>query len=416
MARTVHRLTDATIRRLNDPGLYADGDGLYLQISRSGSRSWVFRFSLNGRAREMGLGSLRTVTLSDARELAAEARLKCGRGIDPIDARKALAPPLKSTPAVAVGPTFRTFAEDYIQGRQADWKNSKHAKMWRASLARYAYPVIGDLPVEAIETKHILEILTPIWRTKSETASRVRGRIERILAAASVEGLRTGNPAIFKGHLSEARGLGKKQKTISFASLPYTDLPAFMERLRALEGVTARALEFTILTTSRSCEVRGAQWPEIDASNGTWTVPDVRMKMGRDHVVPLTARMLQILEEMRPLRDLDGKLLFPGVKRGRPLSDMTLLKALTRLLPGVTVHGFRATFKTWAEEETEHTNSVIEAALAHLVGDRVEQSYMRGTWLQKRRALMADWERFCASKPMTSVVAFEGKAMEAANG
>ena len=217
--------------------------------------------------------------------------------------------------------------------------------------------------------------------------------------------MRQGNPAIFKGHLSEAKGLGKKRKHVPFASLPYADIPQFMTELRAIEGVTARALEFVILTASRSGEVRGARWPEIDVAAETWLVPGERMKMARDHLVPLPKRALEIIEEMKPLRRLPEQLIFPGMKAGQPLADMTLLKLVNKLRPGLTVHGFRATFKTRSEEETEHSNSAIESALAHLVGDRVEQSYMRGTWLQKRRALMADWAAYCTSDPLQTVVA-----------
>ena len=286
MARTLHKLTDATIRRLIEPGLYPDGGGLHLQIARSGAKSWVYRFSLGGRAREMGLGPLRSVTLAEARGRAAEARLLRDRGIDPIEDRRAkiqAAAPVKK----ADGPTFREFALSYIDGRRDEWKHKKTEPDWRSSLERFAFPVIGNLPIEAIQTSHIIEILQPIWKTKSETASRLRGRIERVLAAASVEGLRQGNCAVFKGHLAEARGLGKKKKSIPYAALPYVELPAFMARLRLVEGCAARALEFAILTCARSGECRGARWTEIEEQARTWTVPGDRMKIGRPHVVPL---------------------------------------------------------------------------------------------------------------------------------
>ena len=255
----------------------------------------------------------------------------------------------------------------------------------------------------------MLRILEPMWRDKSETASRVRGRIERILAAASVRSLRPAtNPAAWVGHLREA--LPPKRKSVPFAALPYQELPAFLSALRNREGVGPRALEFAILTAARSGEVRGARWPEIDLASKLWTIPGGRMKAGRPHAVPLSDRALEILDEMRPLRDLAGAFLFPGVRHARSLSDMTLTKLVHEMGFDVTVHGFRASFKTWAEQETDHPNVVIEAALAHIVGDKAERAYMRGDWFAKRRRLMADWSAFCTSEPAETIVEFRSPA------
>jgi len=275
-------------------------------------------------------------------------------------------------------------------------------------MAKYVYPIIGDLPIPAIETKDVLAVLKPHWREKSETMSRVRGRIERLLAAASVEGLRTGNPAVWKGHLKEAR-LGKKRKSIPYRALGYLELPAFLVELRALKGVTPRALEFLILTTARTTETIEARWSEIDEVARVWNVPAERMKAGRPHEVPLSARALEILAGMKPLRDLSAGFIFPGRELGRPLSNMAMLELLKRMGYAATVHGFRSAFKTWAEEESDHAKSVIEASHAHVIADKTERSYMRGTWSKKRRALIEQWADYCMSAPVDTVVELRGK-------
>lgn len=405
MARSLYRLTDRIAQSVVAPGLYPDGGGLHLQVSQKQTKSWVFRFSLNGRAREMGLGSLKTVSLNEARTKAAEARLLRDKGIDPIEHRDAgrAAASLATDGEKPV--TFRQYAEDCIDGWVPDWKNPKTAGQWRSSLERYAYKVIGDLPLAAVSTPHIIEILSPIWRTKSDTASGVRSQIERILAAAAVEGLRdASNPATWRGHLAAAKGLGKRRASVPHKSLSWRALPAFLVKLRKREGVASRALEFAILTAARSGEVRGARWPEFDIDTRLWTVPAERMKSERVHVVPLPDRALAILEEMKPLRDLDGRFIFPGVKRGRSLSDMTLSKLVKAMDYDCVPHGFRASFKTWAEEKTDHANATIESALAHATGDRTEQVYFRGDRLEKRRALMIDWSAYCMSAPAETVV------------
>jgi integrase len=411
MGRTVFRLTDRIVNNLTAPGYHADGGGLYLQVTKSGTRSWVYRFTLNGRVRDMGLGSAQFIRLAQARAKVAECRALVVRGVDPIEHAKAereniFEPGHEDTPGVKpTGPTFREFAEKYIDERLETWRNEKHRRQWRTSLARYAYPIIGETPLAAVDTPDVLRVLEPIWRNKSETASRVRGRIERILAAASVRGHRpAANPATWVGHLREA--LPPKRKAIPFAALAYAEVPAFMKQLAGRDCIGARALEFVILTAARSGEARGARWTEIDLTTGLWTVPAERMKARRPHIVPLSASALAVLDRLKPLRDLAGGFLFPGIKNGRPLSDMTLTALLRDIGLSVTVHGFRASFKTWAEQETGHANVVIEAALAHIVGDKAERAYMRGDWLMKRRALADDWGAYCIPMLPIEVPAF----------
>lgn len=404
MARTLYRLSDKIIRNVDAPGYHADGGGLYLQVTKAGGKSFVFRFTLKGRTRDMGLGPLRSVTLADARAKAADYRALTAKGIDPIEHAKAEAIEEPDEPATETGPTFRDYAEECIRGWQDDWKSDKHAAQWSATLAAFAYPIIGHMPIAAIETKDILAVLKPIWREKSETAARVRGRIERVLAAASVEGLRQGNPAVWKGHLKEAKGLGKKRKSIPFAALPYVEMPSFMDALRRREGVGAVCLEFTILTAARSGEARGARWIEIDEAARTWTVPAVRMKGGRDHVVPLSDRAMEILAAMKPLRDLAGGFVFPGAKGGRPLSDMTLTAVMHAMGYEQTVHGFRSAFRDWAGDTTHFHRDVAEAALAHAIRDKTEAAYRRGTAIEKRRELMAAWAAYISLAPVENVV------------
>ena len=418
MPKVVEKLTEARVRTFSLPGLYPDGRGLYLQVTARGAKSWIFRFTSPeifrpdapqvGKTRDHGLGSLLDLNLTEARGKATEARALLSRGVDPIEEKKRLRASGVTYKAQA-GPTFRDFAEECIEGWKHDWKNDKHAAQWRATLEQYAYPVIGDMPVAAIETKDVLAVISPYWRTKSETMSRVRGRIERVLAAASVEGLRQGNPALWKGHLSEAKGLGKKRKAAPFTAMPYRQVPSFLIELRSRNGIAAQALEFLILCAARTGEVRFARWSEIDDAERTWSVPPDRMKAGRLHVVPLPDRAMEILAELRSVRDLGEKFIFPGLRVGAPLSNMVFLKLLRRMGYACTAHGFRSCFKTWAEQETHHANGVIEAALAHLVGDKVERSYMRGDWFEKRRALMNDWEKFITSAPAGNILEFQAR-------
>lgn len=388
-----NRLSALAVGRLKEPGMYADGGGLYLQVSRSGTKSWIFRFALSGRAREMGLGPLHTVSLSEARDLALEARKLKLRGLDPIDARNAERSVQRLEDAKAV--TFRQAAAAYIKANQAAWKNAKHAAQWEATLATYAEPIFGDFAVAAIDTTLVLKAIEPIWTAKPETASRLRGRIETILDWATVRGFRHGdNPARWRGHLDKLLPSKNKIRTVTHhAALPYKELPVFMQALADQGGVGARALEFTILTAARTSEVIGARWEELDVASATWTVPKERMKAGREHRVPLSASALKILEAMAEIRTSDY--VFPGGKKDRPLSNMALLAALKRMKRSdLTAHGFRSTFRDWAAETTDYPGEVVEMALAHTVANKVEAAYRRGDLLEKRKGLMSDWSRF----------------------
>jgi len=388
--RTHNRLSALAVSRLKEPGMYADGGGLYLQISRSLTKSWIFRFSLNGRAREMGLGPLHTVSLLEARELALQARKLKHRGVDPIDLRQTERSAKSLEEARAV--TFKQAAQAYIEANAAGWKNAKHAAQWKATLATYAEPVFGHLGVAAIDTTLVLKAIEPIWTTKPETASRLRGRIETVLDWATVRGFRQGeNPARWRGHLDKLLPSKAKIRTVEHhPALPYQEMPAFMRLLSEQAGVGARALEFAILTAARTGEVIGATWAEIDIPTATWTIPKDRMKAGKDHRVHLSEGALQVLRSVTPLRTSDY--VFPGGKADRPLSNMALLATLKRMnRTDLTAHGFRSTFRDWAAEVTDYPSDVVEMALAHTVANKVEAAYRRGDLLEKRKGLMGDW-------------------------
>jgi integrase len=315
MAREIEKLTALRAEREKRPGMYGDGGGLYLRVTEDGAKNWVFRFMLNGRPRWMGMGPLHTVSLAEARKRAGEHRLRRHDGIDPIEARRAER--LKAQLEAAKAITFKGCAESYIKAHRAGWRNGKHAAQWEATLATYAEPIIGKLSVQAIDTALVLKVLEPIWTKKPETAGRVRGRIEAVLDWARVRGYRTGeNPARWKGHLDHLLpARGKVRKVEHHAALPYPELPGFLVALREQEGIAARALEFTMLTSARTGEVIGAHWNEINFLDRTWTVPATRMKAGREHRVPLSARALAILEEMQAHRHADDGFVFPGGKR-----------------------------------------------------------------------------------------------------
>jgi integrase len=397
MARITGRLTTLKVERAKRPGMYADGGGLYLQVTQGGA-SWIYRYMLGGRAREMGLGPLALFGLSDARARALDARRLRHEGVDPIEARKAARLQARLDSARAM--TFKQCAEAYIEAHRAGWRNAKHAAQWQATLTTYAEPIIGRLPVQAIDTALVLKVLEPIWTTKPETAGRVRGRIESILDWAKVRGYRAGeNPARWRGHLDKLLpARGKVRRVEHHAAMSHAALPGFLMTLRQQEGIAARALEFAILTAARTGETIGARWSEFDLLDKTWTVPPGRMKAGKAHRVPLSARALAILEEMqsfRPAGDPDSYV-FPGGKPGRPLSNMAFLMLLRRIgHADLTAHGFRATFKTWASERTGFQNEIVEASLAHVVGSKVEQAYRRGDMFEKRRRLMQQWATFC---------------------
>lgn len=388
-ARTLNKLTARAVATLTKPGRYADGGGLYLVAERNGSLRWGFFWTREGKSREMTLGPAREVTLARAREKAAECRRQLADGLDPKatrDAAKAAARPV---------PTFGEVADDLIASKSPEWKNTKHRRQWSQTLADYAAP-LRSMPVDQIATDDVIRVLKPIWLTKPETASRLRGRIERVLTAAKVRGIRTGeNPAAWKGHLDQLLTRPRKLSRGHHAALQYKGVSAFVGRLRERQAasVAAYALEFAILTAGRSGEVLGARWDEMDLDAKVWTVPAARMKGGREHRVPLAPRALEILKAMALGRM--NTFVFIGQKRDSPLSSMALEMCLRRMAVSVTPHGFRSSFRDWAGNETEFAREVAEAALAHAVGDATEMAYRRGDALEKRRLLMTAWAAYC---------------------
>jgi integrase len=407
MARTVGRLTALMVEKAkrgkHQPGMYHDGGGLYLQITMGGA-SWVLRYQLAGCPRYMGLGPVALYGLSDARARALDAKRLRHDQIDPIEARRQARLHMRLEAAKAI--TFKEAAENYIAAHSAAWSGAKVKALWESTLATYAEPVIGALPVQAIDTALVLKVLEPIWTAKPETAGRVRQRVEAILNWAKVRGYRVGeNPARWKGHLDmllPARG--KVRKVEHHAALPYAEIGAFIASVRQQEGTAARALEFAILTAARTSEALGARWSELDFAQKIWTVPAERMKTDREHRVPLSARALAILEEIKALRGVaEGQdeaevFVFPGAKRGKPLSNMTFLMLLRRMeRADLTAHGFRSTFRDWAAERTSYPREVAEMALAHTISDKVEAAYRRGDLFEKRRRLMDAWATFCAT-------------------
>jgi integrase len=405
------RLSVKKIERLTKPGAapgrYGDGGNLFLQVPKregkrgetwSGAPSWLFRYARGGKERMLGLGPLHTWGLDEARERARELRQQLGRGIDPLAARKAQRAKQEAERAKTV--TFKEVAEQYYEAHRDHWRNEKHAAQFLRTLETYAYPHIGRLAVSDIDTGLVLKCIEPHWKSKTETADRVRNRIERVLDFATVRGLRTGdNPARWRGHLSEA--LPKRAKTKDarhHPALPYAEIPAFMAKLRERTGTAARALEFLILTCARTGEVTGARWQEIDLDKRIWTVPAGRIKAGREHRVPLSDRAIEILKLVPRERGDDH--VFIGPTPGRGLSNMAMSALLDRMgAATVTVHGFRSSFRDWAAETTNHPREVCEMALAHVVGDAVERAYQRGDMFEKRRRLARDWATYCASPP-----------------
>lgn len=414
MPKTVERLTALKVGRDLPPGMYADGAGLYLQVTGEGAKSWIYRFSLHGKPREMGLGSLKTLGLADARAEAKRCRRLRQQGIDPIAARKAERAQAALDDAKAI--TFKEAAERYIATHRAGWKGAKHAGLWENTLKTYAYPVIGKISVQAVDTDLVLKVLEPIWTKKPETASRVRGRIEVILDWAKSRGLRQGeNPARWRGHLQfQLPARSKVRRVEHHAALPYADLPGFMAELRKQEGIGARALEFTILTAARTGETIGATRDEANGSEKLWTVPATRMKGDKEHRVPLSSRALAILKAVTAPENGEHAFIFPGGKSGKPLSNMAMAAVLKRMgCQDVTVHGFRSTFRDWAAERTNYPNEVVEMALAHAVSNKVEAAYRRGDLFEKRRRLMADWATYCdtpKSETRGNVVPMRGDA------
>ncbi|HXB76351.1 MAG TPA: integrase arm-type DNA-binding domain-containing protein [Bradyrhizobium sp.] len=399
MARPIGKLTVLKVEKAKKAGMYGDGGGLYLRVTADGTKNWVFRFMLDGRPRWMGLGPLALYGLQEARGKALDARRLRHEGIDPIETRRANR--LRERLEAAKAMTFKQCADSYIASHRAGWRNAKHAAQWGATLATYAYPVIGALPVQAIDTGLVCKVLEPIWTAKPETAGRVRGRIEAVLDWAKARDYRAGeNPARWRGHLDKLLpARSKVAKVEHHAALPYGEMPGFMAGLRAQEGIAARALEFAILTASRTGETIGARWSEVNLAEKIWLIPEGRMKAGKQHRVPLSALALAILEEMQALRpqdDRSSEFVFPGGKAGKPLSNMAFLMLLRRMgRNDLTAHGFRSTFRDWASERTRFPREVAEMALAHVVGNKVEAAYRRGDLFDKRQKLMDAWGEFC---------------------
>ncbi len=408
MARESNRLSAAKVAKLTAPGRYADGGNLWLQISANGGKSWLLRYMRGGKARHAGLGPLSTVSLAEARNRAQKARLLLLDGIDPIDERNARLAAAKAEAASQV--TFKQAAERYVAAYRDSWKNEKHAAQWPSSLARYAYPSFGDLSVSKVETRHVLQAIEPIWLTKTETAARVRGRIEQVLDWATVRSMRRGeNPARWRGHLDKILPQRSKvAKVKHHAAMPYDALPTFMARLRAMQFVSAHALELTILCATRTNETIGATWSEFDLEAKVWTIPAERMKADKEHRIPLAARAVEILSA---LPRIGGEaFVFPGARAGRPLSNMAMLELLRGMddSASYTVHGFRSSFRDWAGERTNYAREVIESALAHQLKDKAEAAYARGDLLAKRRRLMDAWGAYCTHEAIGSVVNFRG--------
>lgn len=385
------------VSRLNTPGLHAVGGvpGLCLQVLKSGGRTWILRVMIGARRREMGLGGYPAVTLARARETAREARDLIRRGIDPIEAGRTARAGLSQTPQG--GFTFKAAAEAYIAAHQASWKNAKHRDQWAATLSNYAYPVMQELDVAAVELAHVMRVLEPIWTGKTETAKRLRGRIEMVLDWATARGFRSGpNPARWRGHLDKLLAKPSKVHRITHhRALPIDAMADFMTRLGGAEGTGARALEFAILTAARSGEVRGATWKELDLKTRVWTISPERMKAAREHRTPLSEAAIAVLTALPPGQPEDY--VFSAPQGGR-LSDMTISAVLRRLDVDAVPHGFRSTFRDWAAERTHYPNEVAEMALAHVVGNKVEAAYRRGDLFEKRRALMEDWAAFCSGR------------------
>ena len=393
--RAINKLSVAKVNAITKPGLHADGLNLYLQVGPTGTKSWLFRYMKDGKAKSMGLGPVHTVPLAMAREKATEARRRLLESIDPLEERNALRSARAAAAAKMI--TFKECAEKYVAAHRAGWKNIKHSAQWDSTLKAYVYPSFGHLAVNAVDVALVLKAIEPIWSEKPETASRVRGRIESILDWATARGYRHGdNPARWRGHLDKLLpARSKVAKVQHHPALPYAEMGAFMADLRKMEGVSPKALEFAILTATRTGETVGARWSEIDLAARMWTIPGERMKAGREHRVPLSARAIEILSGLP--REDGSDFVFIGDRKGKSLSNMAMLMTLRRMgRDDLTTHGFRSTFRDWAAEQTAYPNELVEMALAHTISDKTEAAYRRGDMVEKRRRLMQDWTDHCA--------------------
>jgi integrase len=393
-------LTTRRVQTLTQPGLYGAGNNLWLKVRDGGARSWMFRFTLNGRARSMGLGDARDVSLAEARDKADDARRLLREGTDPIEARNAAR---AATPSRAH--TFAEVMDLYLAAHAPAWRSERHRRLWHASMVRHVLPRLGELPVTQIGTSEVVRTLEPLWQTKPDTASRVRGRIESVLSYATAGGLRHGsNPALWRGHLRLMLPTVRKLRPVEhFAALDWREAPIFMAELREQDSIGARALEFLVLTAGRPGEVRGATWNEVDMSQFIWTVPASRMKTARPHRVPLSAPALAVLQAMEVLRSPKG-LIFPGRTLKNVLSHGVFMETLRRMgRRDLTAHGCRSMFSDWAAEATSYPNHVVEQSLAHAVGNAVERAYRRGDLFGRRVGLMNDWAAYL-SRPAAEVV------------
>ena len=399
MPRILHNALTALSVKNAGPGRHADGGGLHLLVKEGGARSWVFRFMLNGKSRDIGLGAAGAggMSLADARDRAAALRLKVKAGIDPLSERQEAEARAKAAAEASVAAivTFKNAADAYIAANGDSWRNAKHRQQWENTLATYAYPVIGGMPVADVDTAQVLRILEPIWKAKAETASRLRGRIETVLDSAKARGYRQGeNPARWRGHLAQILPARAKLSRGHHTAMPYEDVPAFLTQLRARKAVAALALEFVILTAVRTGEAISASWSEVDLDKSIWSIPASRMKAGKEHRVPLSPRAVAILESLQPI---GSPYLFPSARGGK-LSGMAMAMLLRRMSVDVTVHGFRSSFRDWVAECTSVSHEVAEMALAHTIGSAVERAYRRGDLFDKRRQLMADWAAYCSGE------------------
>jgi integrase len=397
MAGGKEKLTDRAAAT-SKPGRHGDGGGLWLVVSKSGARKWVYRFTFGGKVTEMGLGSAAVMSLAQARDKASTARKVLAAGQNPIEARR------KATKIEAGKPTFGVIAKAFIAAKEGEWRNEKHRAQWRITLEKYA----ASLSSRRVDhhTAAVLGVLTPLWREKPETASRLRGRIEAVLDAAKAQGHRTGeNPAAWRGHLSHLLPKRGKLTRGHHAAMDYRDVPAFIGRLREHSAIAALALEFCILTATRSGEVYGARWSEMDMMAKIWTIPAARMKAAREHRVLLAEPAFAILEKLGDITT--GDFVFPSPRGRKPLSHVSMAKVLRRLQVDVaTVHGFRSAFRDWAGNETHFPREIAEAALAHVIGDKAEAAYRRGDALEKRRTMMEAWADYCAPRIGATVLPF----------
>lgn len=392
MARALNKLTDTECKAASKPGMLGDGGGLYLDVKPSGAKSWAFIWKQDGKRREMGLGAYPAVKLATARKRAGDCRDAVAQGRNPIAERHKEAEP-----------TFGECTDKFLASMEGQWRNAKHRAQWRMTLTEYAAP-ISAMKVSEIGTDDVLSVLTPLWQSRPETASRLRGRLERVLHFAKVRGWRSGeNPALWRGHLKSILPARQRLTRGHHAAMPYAQVPVFVERLRGLEAMSARALELLILTAARSGEVLEATWDEFDLDDGLWTVPAVRMKAGKEHRVPLSKPALTIVKALHELRV--SEFVFPGHARGKPLSNMAFAMLLKRMKSGAyTPHGFRSAFRDWAGDATSFPRDVAEQALAHRVGDATERAYRRADALDKRRKLMAAWADYCEGVVGVNVV------------